>query len=712
MAWRWVFWLALVGLAMPLRGNAVTYYRLNAAASAVDPALAGLQIVAHTVAQTDQDLILRLGVFNNTDKPIVLDDKLKSEDLMLVSFAHGARVQTTPSTCTLTELCPGGTLPPKEVNNGLATFIWGSKEVEAARLGTLTLRVGRFAPLSFSLDPERRFLPIDFKAMEKRSPLNLDVTAQLEGLAIFTMRLNSLVVQDNELEVVLSFKNSSRFPITWKGGVNGTMCRLITSHGDRVPPSHVSDSFKDRIAPPGKDWQAGEDNFGSIRFPLPAPETAEEMIFSFVGYPPVRLTLNREEHVWQPAARAKAADAPVTKADAVAEEERVFAQLKAFWSAASAELAQARFTEFLRHFTGEAHRDQRTSIASWSRLPVTSVEFDVTEYQHVKPDTKGLVKGVRVQMRHTIATMPRENLFVTNLECDMRRDEEGRWTVEDVRYPSTQPFWLLGYTSVSQSAHFTIFHRGGAEMLKEVETVSGQLEKGYMRLLKTGLPLKARHAAFIVASKDDFEKLTDRSAENFSGVASSAYQYKDGQISVINEAMYINDEKFTSLQRAWGKQDRQVVIQHEMVHLALADLTRPWTPAWLAEGMAMHYANQTDSFTRASLRQTLKPLVTLPSLSRLTRLGADTDDAVRLMTEYQLSSEAVLWLMKKYGETAVMRFYKAFANGLPDEVATLRDKGEEGKAARQRNTARMLDRLFPGLTLEDLDSAVRRVVKG
>ena len=394
------------------------------------------------------------------------------------------------------------------------------------------------------------------------------------------------------------------------------------------------------------------------------------------------------------------------------EEEKNYSSVKSFWADATSELARARFTAFLSRFTGEARRDQRVSIASWSKLPVTSVEMSVPEIQRVQPDAKGLVKGVRVQLKYTLASLPRENIFVSNMECDMRRDAEGVWTVEDVRYPTIQPFWLLGYTGVSQSAHFTVFHRDQPEVKKEVEAAIQQLEKSHARLTKAGLPVSPHSAAFLVATKPDFQKLTDRSPDNYSGVASSAYQYRDGQVSVINKAMYINDYRFFTLQRAWGKQDRQVVIQHEMVHLALAELTRPWSPPWLVEGVAMHFANQCDSFSRSALRRALAPNVTIPGLSRLQRLGGDTEDAVKLMTEYQLAGETVLWLIKKQGIANVMKFYAAFAAEIPEDFAIMQGKGVEAKEARLRLARRVFARHFGNLSLEQLDELVRKVVNG
>lgn len=704
-----VFLMAISG---PAQAVPDALYRLNVGAPATTPSLQGLQVVLHTVKQTDHDLLLRLGVFNPTDKAVDASEKLAPENIALVSYSDGKRQETKPTTCTLTDICPGGSLASKTMNNGLLTFPLGSLDNPPAGLGTLTLRLAHFGLVSFRLDDSKWFAPLDYAAMEKRSPLNFDVQAQAEQLAIFTLRLRSLVIHEDALDVVLGFQNSSRFAVKWQGQLNGGMCRLITSQGDVLEPLAVSPSLAERIAPEGRTWPAGEENPGWIRFPLPEPQMAEELLVCFPGYAPIRCNYSRDLHAWQTAAKARPATATNSKVDAVLEEERNFASVKAFWTEATRELGRARFKSFLARFSGEALQDQRISIAGWSALPVTSVELSVPGFQRIRPDARGAVKDVHVQMRYTLATLPRDNIFICHMECDMRRDGEEGWTVEDIRYPKLQPFWLLGYTGVSHSDHFTIFHRPLPDARKEVDQACQQLEKSYARLLRTGLPLGPHNAAFLVASKPDFEKLTNRDPDNYSGVASAAYSYREGRVSVINKAMYLNDYRFFAPRKGWGKQDRQVVIQHEMVHLALAEITRPWTPPWLVEGVAMHYAGQCDSFSREALRRALKPAVNLPGLSGLEHLGADTDSAVHIMTEYQLAGETVRWLVKKYGEPAVLKLYASYAAETPENLMAMQGNGETARAARLKFARKVFARQWSGLSLEQLDAIVREVVNG
>jgi hypothetical protein len=319
---------------------------------------------------------------------------------------------------------------------------------------------------------------------------------------------------------------------------------------------------------------------------------------------------------------------------------------------------------------------------------------------------------VRVELRYNIASLPAENMFLTSSECDMQRDADGNWRVDFIGYNELQPFWLLGYTETLNSEHFLIFHRPDEANAKQAESAMRQLEKGYSFLLRTGLTLKPRYAAFSIAQKNDFEKLTGRDPMTYSGGASSGYIYHKAGVNVINQALYLNDFRFFTLQRAWGKQDRQITIQHELVHLALADYTRPWTPTWLTEGTAMYFANQVDSGTRSYLRENLLPITTLPELSKLSHLGAASVEPHEVHVQYQFSGQTAAWVAKHYGENGLLNLYTAFATNIPEEWRTYSGDGNNSliAASRLRIARRILGKVIPGLSLEALDAEVRTLI--
>lgn len=685
------------------------HYKLNLLRPGNQPPCFGLDMGVLTVTQTAQDLIFRIGIYNTTDEDIQHSRPLTTDEIALTIFTHGRKLEAHPTTSTLTDLFPNGPLRARTAHTGLLTFSWGADEMDAAALGMMELRLPGFETSYVRLDAERRFTPVQWSQVSRRSPLNIEVLPQSESIAILPMRLHSLLIRDDALEFAVSFRNASRFPVTWNGKLGGQSAILVTEHGERLQPVAVSESLGHRLAPQGKVWSPGEDNVGWIRFPLPNPLAADRLGFLIPGYGVTFLKYDPESQGWLPAQRAKAAAVSSTRVEALLEEERTFDQLKRFWDSASQSLDQRDWPQYFKHFRGDAYHQQQISIEQWRRAPIASAEFKLSEFQRVKPDASGRLSNVRVDLRYTLASLPSTNEFMTQMECDLQRDEDGIWHVTAVRYPELQPFWLLGYTEVLNSERFLVFYRQGEGSEKQAELAIRQLEKGYAALLRTGLGLKSRFAAFSVSQKDDFQKLTGRDPLSFAGAASAGYVMRDGKIQVINEALYLNDFRFFTLQRAWGRQDRQVTILHELVHLALADATRPWTPAWLTEGAAMYFAGQCDGASRAALQKRLTPDKTLALLSRIPHLGANTGDAEEILAQYQLSGEAASWIVRKYGEPALVAFYTAFAQQIPEVWVKAQAGGDAAQAgARLLIARRTLAKVFPDLSLEALDALVRQ----
>lgn len=707
---RWLLWLCC---AWPCGAQLQTskVWRMDRAAPATNPALRGLQFAVLTATQTQQDLILRVGVFNGKAEPLTGSAPVLAEHFTLSAMTDGDITRIQPTTATLTDMFGQGTLPAHSVHTGLLTFAWGQREAQLDKAGSLILNARGFSPLVLLFDSSKQITPIDWPQAERRSPLNLEVKAKAEGVAVFPMMLHAMTLQDNSLELTLSFRNAARFPVTWKGSLNAGMSLLFTPSGERLSPLSVSTTLRDRIAPEGKVWAVGEDNLGSVRFPLPHPNEGHQLTFVMPGYEIVRLVYDADQRRWLPGLRAQTTDAEPSKADAVLAEERAFADLKAFWQQLSRDLMQRREQASLQAFRGEALKDQQLVWPHWLEAPVSSLEFRLPESLRVKPDGRGRLQDVTVEMSYRLATLPEENTFLTTMECDLRCDDTGRWQIEFIDFPHGVPFWFLGYTQVQDSKHFRVLHRASDNEFNQAKLALKQLEKAYGRLEKMKLSLKPRYAAFAVSQKADFQKLTDRDADTYAGAASSGYSRLGNQIRVINQALYLNDYRFFNLQRAWGKQDRQVTIQHELTHLALADITRPWTPTWLVEGAAMHYAEQCDSFTRDVLRQTLTPDTSLITLSRLPYFGVDTKDATRIMVQYQLSGETVKWLVKQHGTEVLLRLYAAYAQFIPHDWDAAKDGSSKRMAAlRQRVASEVLAKQLGGLTLEQLDAQVRLTV--
>ena len=112
----------------------------------------------------------------------------------------------------------------------------------------------------------------------------------------------------------------------------------------------------------------------------------------------------------------------------------------------------------------------------------------------------------------------------------------------------------------------------------------------YDTLVAKGLPLEPRYVTYFTANQADFATLTGQFSSRVLGIALSRYAFDGDEIIVSSYAFYINGEAFEQEQSDLFQADRQTTITHELVHLVLAPVTRPFTPPWLAEGAAVYFS--------------------------------------------------------------------------------------------------------------------------
>lgn len=138
-------------------------------------------------------------------------------------------------------------------------------------------------------------------------------------------------------------------------------------------------------------------------------------------------------------------------------------------------------------------------------------------------------------------------------------------------------------------------------------------------------------------------------------------------------------------QAAWDRltpQGRQVVLTHELVHVATNDFTTAGTPGWLVEGYAEAVA----------LRGSRLPDQVL--LRELASDGAPTalpSDLGGEPAAYEASWLALDLLLRTYGGPAVLQLYRdAGTRPLPDALAALGLSVPELTAAWRAEVARRL----------------------
>ena len=111
------------------------------------------------------------------------------------------------------------------------------------------------------------------------------------------------------------------------------------------------------------------------------------------------------------------------------------------------------------------------------------------------------------------------------------------------------------------------------------------------------------------------------------------------------------------------------VIPHELTHVVFADASdSPYhnPPRWLNEGLAVYLADGFDASDRQLVKQAVKN-------GTLKSLLAYTDyfplDASRIYLAYAESVSAIDFMIRKYGQPAVAKLVRAYANGVTDDEA-------------------------------------------
>jgi hypothetical protein len=177
----------------------------------------------------------------------------------------------------------------------------------------------------------------------------------------------------------------------------------------------------------------------------------------------------------------------------------------------------------------------------------------------------------------------------------------------------------------------------------------------------------------VVLVPDDTEELagllgSDGDLSRIAAVATAELRGGRGEYDPAGDRVLVNPETFAGL----GAVGRQVVLTHEVTHVATRRASGPAVPGWLAEGFA-----DLVGYTEVDL-----PLsVTAADLAGEVRadrvpaaLPADADfegGSPRLSQAYQGAWLAVRLLDERHGRAALLRFYRAVGarRGVPAATA-------------------------------------------
>jgi hypothetical protein len=169
------------------------------------------------------------------------------------------------------------------------------------------------------------------------------------------------------------------------------------------------------------------------------------------------------------------------------------------------------------------------------------------------------------------------------------------------------------------------------------------------------------HVVIVTPSTtEEFANLLLRSPDGLDQVAAITEGTIDPGQRAQGDRVVVNPKAFTVLPPI----GRQVVITHELTHVAARSSTTEPVSTWLSEGMAEYVGYSGVDLPRAQVASELLTLVRAGKGPVTLPTAADFNPAVsQIATSYNASWLAVNRLVDLYGQSRVVAFYRAIAGG-------------------------------------------------
>lgn len=223
--------------------------------------------------------------------------------------------------------------------------------------------------------------------------------------------------------------------------------------------------------------------------------------------------------------------------------------------------------------------------------------------------------------------------------------------------------WLLALPLLSvETAHFNFEHEAQGERL--ASHLAGRAEEIYAGLSRDlGVRAPGRITVRVAATPEQFRAMQPATPAEWA----RATAYPARRLIVI---------------QGWGDTRPETTLAHELCHIMLQGALRGRpAPAWLAEGLAMHYGGQWELERWATLSQALLFGSLIP-LSELTYGFPRQTSRARLA--YAQSHSLVDYIRGQWGEDGLRRLTHSLAAGEDPERALQSATGLSGAELERR----------------------------
>ena len=309
---------------------------------------------------------------------------------------------------------------------------------------------------------------------------------------------------------------------------------------------------------------------------------------------------------------------------------------------------------------------------------------------------------VRVKLQFGYHGLPPDNRFNVDLNYGLdRRGRNLRITSSVFQYGEPTPLWASGPVQTLRSDHFLALYRPG---LPNPEQALALAEVARARLqARLGLPLEDAHLVFLAKDEVQYRQATSVRRSDSAALAQASIVVSPKSISVGGRQIVVN------VQRLHSEGMGLDTLQHELAHLALLKETRPFTPAWVAEGAAMYLSGRRpDRIWKGGA----EAFANMRFEDMTAGAGLGEHDATGSF-RYAYAAAAAWYLIENFGSNRFWKLYRSFAEVGPgklyDRMPSIHEATTTAPALQELSTQiteRALQDLF-GFGQDELDTRVR-----
>ncbi|MGW0612245.1 hypothetical protein [Streptomyces sp. NPDC002788] len=294
-----------------------------------------------------------------------------------------------------------------------------------------------------------------------------------------------------------------------------------------------------------------------------------------------------------------------------------------------------------------------TDFARLRAMPLAAWSYRVTEL-HRTGDTA----TADAELRYRVAGYDRVPVAVGRT-LRLSRDADGRWSVDAERPAkrSAQQLWDQGTVRFVRGEHSLVLGVGQSD--RSLRDFAGLADRAVPAVSDAwGTDWSRRVVLLVPDSLEGMAGLLGSPASSYRGIAAVTTGETGAPGRSPADRIIVNPDAFAHL----GGPGEQVVVTHEITHVATRAHTSAATPLWLSEGYADWVGYRGAGRTPAEAAPELSRAVSRGRLPA--ELPADEDfgftgDASRLARAYESGWTACLLIADRWGEPALREFYRA-----------------------------------------------------